>query len=105
MLRALLVASALSLAACGGTSVGRECTANTDCGAGQVCYTDLPGGFCSKGCSTPGSENECPGGTLCSTHNNQQLCAPVCQTKAECRADYECNGVTGTDKKTCRPRV
>lgn len=106
MLRALLVVTAaVTLAACGGTSVGRECTATADCQAGQTCYTDFAGGFCSKGCAMLGSEQDCPGGTVCSPHNNQQLCAPICETKAECRADYECNGITGSDKKSCRPKA
>ena len=66
----------LALAACGGTSVGQACTQDSDCDNAQTCYTDLPGGFCSKGCGLAGSEQDCPSGTVCSPHSNILLCAP-----------------------------
>lgn len=105
MRRVLLAVAVLTLSACGGTAVGRACTADADCDAGQICYTSLPGGFCSKGCSESGSTTECPGGTVCSTHSTQLLCAPTCQVKTDCRTDYECNGVSGSNVKSCRPKV
>lgn len=105
MRRTLLTFAIFTLSACGGTSVGNECTETANCDSGQTCYTQLPGGYCSKGCSVEGSTTECPGGTVCSNHSNILLCAPTCQTKEDCRADYECNGLSGSEEKSCRPKI
>lgn len=92
------------LFACAGTSVGDACDGDDDCDSGQTCYTDLPGGYCTKGCTVEGKTDECPRGSVCAVSGQHQLCAVECQTQADCRADYECNGVTGTNLKVCRPK-
>jgi hypothetical protein len=105
-LPALLSMMAASLLlACGGTSVGGACTTSDDCDPGQTCYTELPGGFCSKGCGNEGAQLECPSDTVCAAHANRLLCAPLCKDKGDCRGDYECNGVSGTNLKVCRPKL
>lgn len=94
--------------ACGPTSrVGQPCTVKADCEGGQSCYTSLPGGFCSKGCTFQGATvSECPNGTVCTQlgTGNQQICAPVCDDAADCRAEYDCKAVTGSASSACQPR-
>lgn len=100
-----LVASIALMAGCGASSVGRSCTATADCDNGQTCFTSAPGGYCSRGCSAEGTAVDCPGGTVCANHGGTLLCSSTCQTQAECRAEYECNGLTGSSVKACRPKV
>jgi len=103
-LLSLLIGSALSVAGCGGTNVGQSCTTNSDCSNGLSCNTAQPGGYCTKGCSQEGSITECPGGSVCSSQGGGLLCAAVCQSQGDCRSEYECNGVSNSDSKSCRPK-
>lgn len=102
---ALVVAAGVLLSGCGESSVGKACASTDECDNGQTCYTDVPGGYCSKGCTTEGTDEECPGGSVCATNSGKLLCSETCQTQADCRADYECNGVTGSSVKACRPKT
>lgn len=104
-LRILLIGTSLSLAACAGPSVGRACTQRSDCETGQECYTQAPGGFCSKGCSAEGSLAECPGDTVCTQNAGLLLCAPICTDQGACRPEYECVGVANSSHKACRPKA
>ncbi len=103
MQRALFFA--LFLSACGSSSVGRPCTVDTDCDNGQTCLTSAPNGYCTRGCSLEGSATDCPGGTICADHGGRLYCSQPCQTQTDCRAEYECNGVTGSSHKVCRPKT
>jgi hypothetical protein len=99
------VATALFLFGCGGTSVGRACTQDGDCDSGQTCFTDMPGGYCSAVCTTEGQRENCPSGSLCATSGLRTLCALECKVQEDCRLDYECNGLTGSSVKVCRPKI
>jgi hypothetical protein len=103
-MRYLLPLALLVLAACGGTTVGRTCTQDKDCDNGQTCYLFVTGGYCSKGCGLEGSTQDCPGGTVCVLASGQLYCANTCQSQGDCRAELECNGVTGSAAKACRPK-
>jgi hypothetical protein len=104
-MRRLLVFSAatlaLALAGCGVSSVGRACTLDVDCDRGQTCYTDAPGGYCTKGCDAEGTSKDCPGGTLCAPHPGRLLCSNPCQADGDCRTNYVCSAVTGSEQKAC----
>lgn len=102
---ALFFVSALTLTACGESAVGRACTTVDDCDNGQTCFTDVPGGYCSSTCQQEGTDEECPGGSVCASHSSRLLCSKLCETKEDCRADYECNGVSGSSLKACRPKA
>jgi hypothetical protein len=99
----LAAVAAAILTACGGSSVGRSCSADGDCDNGQTCFLDMPGGYCSKGCTIEGLADECPGGSICASSGTRLLCAAECRNQDHCRADYECNGLTGSSVKVCRP--
>lgn len=102
-LKLVLFASFVLVAACGGTNVGQPCTTNNECENGLSCEP-LPGGYCTKGCAREGSSQDCPGGSVCVSHSGQLLCANICSNQNECRGEYECNGVTGSSAKACRPK-
>jgi hypothetical protein len=101
----LLFCAALSLTACSADTTGADCAESADCQAGQTCYTDFPGGYCAKGCTTEGADKACGTGSVCSRSGERLLCAATCETKADCREGYECNGVTGSNLKSCRPKA
>jgi len=95
---------ALALAACGGTNVGQPCTTNDDCDNGLTCYTgNRPGGYCAKGCQTEGTDRDCPGGSICAMNDGLLLCSAICGDQPDCRAGYQCNGVSASNLKVCRP--
>lgn len=98
------VTISLFLAGCGQSSVGRPCTSDQECDFGQSCLTQLPGGYCTKSCSIDGDTRECPGGTVCANHGTALLCSATCQQQSDCRAEYECNGVSNSSLKACRPK-
>lgn len=93
------------LAGCGGSSVGQACSQSSDCDTAQTCYLTTPGGTCSKGCAEEGSSKDCPGGSVCASHGSVLLCSRICQSQGDCRAEYECNGLTGSSVKACRPKA
>src|SRR5688572_29484685 len=96
---------ALGILGCGASSVGRPCTADSECDNAQTCLTTAPGGYCTKGCAVEGTAQDCPGGTVCASHGTQLLCSMVCQNQENCREQYECNGITGSSIKACRPKT
>jgi hypothetical protein len=73
----------LALAACGGESeLGEECGAE-------------------------GEDGECVDGGVCGPTKGDDegdvlQCLVVCQEQEDCKADEECNGVSGTNIKGCR---
>lgn len=117
MIRSLLVASSfLALFGCGPVvTVGEPCTTRGDCGPSYSCFlkttngsVDVPGGYCSRGCTAEGAVSECAAGTLCTFFGDTQLiCATECTTDAQCREGYACADVAGTSgaKKSCRPKT
>jgi hypothetical protein len=105
LLSSALAGLLLSVSACSGTTAGAACETNDDCDSGQTCYADLPGGFCAKGCATEGKSDECPRGSTCAVTGLHSVCAPDCEQQSECREDYECNGITGSDHKVCKPKT
>ena len=95
----------LALSACSPDTTGDACTQNDDCQTGQTCYTDFPDGYCTKGCTNAGTDKACGAGTVCSPSGERMLCALICKEQDDCRDGYECNGVPGTELKSCRPKA
>lgn len=106
MARLLAIAGVLVVVtACGsGSSAGKPCTVRTDCDPGESCFTDSPGGFCSKGCAQEGETTDCPNGTVCTYVGGTDLvCSPTCTTAGDCREQYTCGSVINTTTKACKP--
>jgi hypothetical protein len=109
----------LLAAACGGsggseTLIGAPCKTQDDCDVVTgVCITDGDDGICTQTCSAPGAAGVCPVGSYCTrgeyTSAEQDsaatltLCFPACKEQSECRAGYECNGVSSGPGKVCTP--
>ena len=107
MKRPLVAIAFLFLVACGkGVGVGSPCTVNGDCNSGQYCNTSVPGGYCTRGCSFEGNQlQECPAGSVCTGFgSNTLVCAVICTGANECRENFECNGVSGSSVKSCKPK-
>lgn len=76
----LLFVALSSLAACGEGSIGEECDTE-----GKV-------------------DGECDDGAVCGKRGTSLVCLKQCTTQADCSSDEDCNGVSGTSLKGCRPR-
>jgi hypothetical protein len=106
MKRLLLGVIVLGLAACSDPNVGGECTATGDCDDGLTCDTVPAGGYCTKACTTPGEQAECPDGSICdAVIGTQMSCVKVCSKGEDCRPDQDCNGITGSNIKACKPKT
>ena len=93
-----------ALSGCNYVTVGLSCEKRDDCVPGQDCFT-APGGFCTRGCTEPGSTIDCPSGTICTFFGaSNQVCSPICTTDGDCRTNYKCVEAGGTTAlKACRP--
>ena len=105
---ALVLTGIVSLA-CNSTppNVGSACSPgqNGGCDPGLSCDTSIDGGYCTSSCATAGSTNGCPEESVCdSIAGGPLLCLRICTVQGDCRADLQCNGVTGSNLKACRPQ-
>jgi hypothetical protein len=105
----LALLAMLSPAACSGSNppnVGARCTLDAGCDQGLTCDTTVDGGYCSSACATAGSTAGCPDQSICDYVSGPTApeCARVCTVQADCRADLECNGVTNSATKACKPK-
>jgi hypothetical protein len=57
-------------------------------------------------CEVEGAEGECEEGAVCGKPDDTEapLCLKVCEDQVDCAADEDCNGVSGTSIKGCRPK-
>ena len=101
-----LAALVLAVTACGGPpDVGGTCAASGDCDEDLQCNTSVPGGYCTAACTTSGSTDECPEESICDAVSGAALtCVKICKTAGDCRADLDCNGVSGWNIKACKPK-
>lgn len=106
-MRTLPLLVILIVAACGSDppNVGATCTASGGCDEGLTCDTTVTAGYCTKTCTMPGKTTECPEESVCdAVAGTAMACVKICKTSADCRTDQDCNGVTGTNIKACKPK-
>ncbi|MEE2788392.1 MAG: hypothetical protein VX589_13700 [Myxococcota bacterium] len=77
--------------------LGSPCGDGVSCGAGMVCISNLPGGYCSKPCQ---SSDECLNGTCWDLGQDQKLCLASCGDSDDCR---RAEGYICDDDRTCFP--
>lgn len=100
---AAALALALSGSACIPNTVGLGCKSNADCSNTYTCFTQLSGGYCSRGCDVEGSQADCPAQTVCApVATGVQACADICTDDAQCTAGLKCGAVNGFAQKVCR---
>ena len=93
--------------ACGSDpNIGGTCTTVADCDDDLSCETTVPGGYCTAPCTTTGSTDECPDGSICDTVSGTTItCVRICKVAEDCRSDLDCNGVSGSNIKACKPKT
>jgi len=82
ILRKLLPVAALLLVmplGCGSSDVGEECD-------------DI------------GDSDECEDHAICTNEDGHGVCRWMCENDDHCASDHECNGVAGTNVKSCQPK-
>jgi hypothetical protein len=53
-----------------------------------------------------GSTSECPEDSICdAVAGIAKACVKICKDAADCRADQDCNGVSGSNVKACKPKT
>ncbi|HEY3493032.1 MAG TPA: hypothetical protein VGK73_00025 [Polyangiaceae bacterium] len=65
-------------------------------------------GACGKAdigeaCDDVGKEDECVDGAVCTNQDDGAACRRLCDDQDECPAGESCNGVSGTNLKSCQP--
>jgi len=75
--------------------VGERCSSGADCGAGYVCNTGIPGGYCTRSCES----EACPSQSACyrfgSGESSSRYCMATCTPpgggQGTCRAGVLCH--------------
>ncbi len=75
---ALMGLLAFGFAACGGAEIGESC-------------------------DEAGSTDECVDNAVCTNEDGRASCRRICAEHTDCPADHDCNGVSGTNIKSCQP--
>jgi hypothetical protein len=71
--------------------IGSPCSMDSDCGgAGFMCMTDHPGGYCIKMCSITNHDADCPSGSICQFDGMSGECHKECSSGSDCRSGYVC---------------
>ena len=79
MTRTLALALFLLALGCGGADVGEEC-------------------------DEAGKTDECVDGAVCTNEEgDRSRCRLLCKDKVDCSDGHDCNGVSGTNLKSCQP--
>jgi hypothetical protein len=54
-------------------------------------------------CDDVGQSDECEDGAICTNEESGGVCRGVCAETADCPTGHTCNGVSGTNVKSCQP--
>jgi hypothetical protein len=54
-------------------------------------------------CDEAGNADECADGALCTNEDDGAVCRTLCVEQEDCPAGHACNGVSGTNLKSCQP--
>jgi hypothetical protein len=58
-----------------------------------------------EACTTSGATDECESGAVCvSNASTTPVCLKSCTQASECASTEDCNGVSGSNVKACRPK-
>ena len=56
-------------------------------------------------CDDVGSTDECEDGAICTNEGGGAVCRKLCLDNAECGESMECNGISGSNRKSCQPKT
>jgi len=90
----------------GGNECVSGCETDADCGTGEICYCDAPGGRCvAADCTT---DADCSKGSLCATYVGPpnpacgfHVAGVACQTEADRCTGDECNCALVNGRRDC----
>lgn len=54
-------------------------------------------------CDDVGESDECEDGAICTNEASGAICRAMCADTADCSLGHACNGVSGTNVKSCQP--
>lgn len=59
-----------------------------------------------EACDKEGADGECEDGSICGKPDDTAAlqCLKTCVEQTDCPADQECNGISGSALKGCRPK-
>ncbi|RMG16567.1 MAG: hypothetical protein D6729_10635 [Deltaproteobacteria bacterium] len=75
--------------ACVGAGVGQSCDTGGDCPGSLSCFKSVPGGYCTQSCTTGG---DCPEGSTCGLIKGNSLCLAACRDDLDCGSGQRCMG-------------
>ena len=56
-------------------------------------------------CTNEGDTSECESGAVCAKNVSDVIqCLTICTDKSQCASTEDCNGITGSSLKACRPK-
>jgi hypothetical protein len=57
-----------------------------------------------EACDDVGSTDECVDDAVCTNEEGEgAACRLLCDEHADCPEDHDCNGVSGSNRKSCQP--
>jgi hypothetical protein len=54
-------------------------------------------------CDNAGSRDACEDGLVCTNEGGNNVCRRLCTDQSQCPTGHSCNGVSGTNLKSCQP--
>lgn len=54
-------------------------------------------------CEDVGKQDECVDGAVCTNGDDGSACRKLCDDQEQCPAGESCNGISGTNLKSCQP--
>jgi hypothetical protein len=54
-------------------------------------------------CDGIGSTDDCDEGAICTNEEGRGICRLLCTETVQCPAAHTCNGISGTNFKSCQP--
>ena len=54
-------------------------------------------------CDGVGSTDDCDEGAICTNEEGRGICRQLCTETVQCPAAHTCNGIAGTNLKSCQP--
>ena len=60
-------------------------------------------GDIGEACDKSGAENECVDEAICTSTATGTFCLKRCTDDLDCAANEQCNGVSGSNIKSCQP--
>jgi len=55
-------------------------------------------------CDDVGSTDECEDGAICTNEETGSVCRALCTDDTQCPETQACNGISGTNVKSCQPK-